>query len=791
MSKYFHLILFTFSFLLSYVPPTISGTILDIYDNPIEQVSVTTDIDQNYTDKNGNFTISYDNTAKVISFKKIGFKDFTVVVDPFKNYINVVLKKQNLKLQEIIITEVSGNIEHQKAANDIQTLTNYDFNPGDIHFENIISRIPNINFSGGTSRPRFFQIRGIGELSQYAGEGGPNYYVGTVIDNIDLSGIGMSLFLDDVTQIEVYQGPQSYAYGHNAMAGLINIKTKDPSEEFKKSLNLTFGNDDLTKISYYHQFKPLFKKQLFSNIFIFNSQQNGFKYNQFLNDYKNNKFEELQKIKLVYLPSANFSSKLTLLNSNLNNGYDAWSPNNNLDTTYSNEPGKDSQKLKAIAIENTLYFKPFSLIQISTYLDSDMKHSYDSDWGNDFFWSEDPYNVNYWSYEYFQNEFRRRYMSTHEFRLTKNLKNFIFALGYYYKDLKEKDNADGYILGGSDIALNSIFNLTNHAIFNEIKLILNNFTFSINTRFEQVNLRYQSKHFHVEYPNYDYYNPIYFDTYLNADYHENLKAGKFSINYEINSALNMYASISSGYKAGGINQNSFLSNKNRLFKPEQNTNIDIGFKYKVENFKLNFNSFYMKRENLQVSLSRQEEPDNPQSFNYYTSNASDGYNYGITMNFNHIYEDTFESYLNIGYLKTKINSFSYFVDTTNVETFYDREAAHAPSYSVSWGFNKYYKNISFGADLTSKDKFYYDVSHNEQSTPYTLVNLNVAYQINSDLNISVWANNIFNTSYTVRGFYFDNEPNDADDNGNYYDDNKLYLMYGEPFTIGANFNYKF
>ena len=108
------------------------------------------------------------------------------------------------------------------------------------------------------------------------------------------------------------------------------------------------------------------------------------------------------------------------------------------------------------------------------------------------------------------------------------------------------------------------------------------------------------------------------------------------------------------------------------------------------------------------------------------------------MNFNHIYEDTFDL-SNIGYLKTKINSYSYSVDTTNVETFYDREAAHALLILFLWGFNKYYKNISFGADLTSKDKFYYDVSHNEQSTPYTLVNLNLAYQINSDTNISIWA----------------------------------------------------
>ena len=671
----------------------------------------------------------------------------------------------------------------RKAANDIQTLTNYDFNPGDIHFENIISRIPNINFSGGTSRPRFFQIRGIGERSQYAGEGGPNYYVGTVLDNIDLSGIGMSLFLDDVTQIEVYQGPQSYAYGHNAMAGLINIKTKDPSKETKKSLNLTVGNDDLAKISYYHQFKPLFKKQFFSNIFIFNSQQNGFKYNQFLNDYKNNKFEELQKIKLVYLPSPNFSSKLTLLNSNLNNGYDAWSPNNNLDTTYSNEPGKDSQKLKATSLENKLDFEPFSLIQISTYLDSDMKHSYDSDWGNDLFWSEDPYNVNYWSYEYFQNELRRRYMSTHEFRLVKNSNSMTNALGYYYKDLKEKDNAYGWILGGEDVALNAIFNITNHAIFNEIKLNNNNFTLGANARFEQINLRYQSTHFHEEYINYDYYNPIYDTTYVNTDYHDNLLAGKLSMSYQFDSNSNVYLSISNGYKSGGVNQNPRLSEDNRLYKPEFNQNLDFGYKYKGQDSYLSLNIFYMLRNDLQVNLSSQQDSTNPNSFYFYTSNASDGYNCGMTLNFKHIYLDTFESYLNIGYLKTKINSYSYLEDENNLVTFDSREAAHAPSYTISWGFNKYYKNVSFGADLITKDKFYYSDSHNEQSKPYTLVNLNLVYQMNSDLNVSIWANNIFNTTYAIRGFYFGLEPP-------LYED-KLYLSYGEPFTIGLSLNYKF
>ena len=35
------------------------------------------------------------------------------------------------------------------------------------HFADVLGLVPNLNWSGGTSRPRFFQLRGIGELEQY------------------------------------------------------------------------------------------------------------------------------------------------------------------------------------------------------------------------------------------------------------------------------------------------------------------------------------------------------------------------------------------------------------------------------------------------------------------------------------------------------------------------------------------------------------------------------------------------------------------------------------------------
>ena len=107
------------------------------------------------------------------------------------------------------------------------------------HFEDVLSNVPNLSYASGTSRPRFFQIRGIGEREEW--QGAPNPSIGFLIDDIDFSGMGMPATTFDVDRIEVLRGPQGLHYGANALGGLIVLRGCDPEDQFGFSTEASVG----------------------------------------------------------------------------------------------------------------------------------------------------------------------------------------------------------------------------------------------------------------------------------------------------------------------------------------------------------------------------------------------------------------------------------------------------------------------------------------------------------------------------------------------------------------------
>ena len=67
------------------------------------------------------------------------------------------------------------------------------------HIEEILNLAPNVNVSSGASRGQYYQIRGIGERSQFNAPLNPS--VGLIIDGVDFSRTGGAGTLFDVESV--------------------------------------------------------------------------------------------------------------------------------------------------------------------------------------------------------------------------------------------------------------------------------------------------------------------------------------------------------------------------------------------------------------------------------------------------------------------------------------------------------------------------------------------------------------------------------------------------------------
>ena len=641
------------------------------------------------------------------------------------------------------------------------------------HFEQLSYLVPNLNFAASDSRARYFQIRGIGERSGY--QGTPNSSVGFLIDDIDYSGQGGIATTFDVKQIEIHRGPQGSRIGANALAGLIYIRTKDPTDVFEANSEITLGSYGIksTGLAFGGPFKD--NESISYRLAFRKDKADGFRKNLYLQKSDTSRKDEAtSRLKINWEPTEKTTIKLLVSRVDLDDPADIWTLDGSLNTL-SDRPGMDSQKTSSYGLKIFKDLESFELQSLTSSTDTDVIFSYDADWGNEASWS--PF-----IYDYFSETLRDRKTFGQEFRLVSSEaglnrnKEIEWIFGVSYLEIKESnlkrddgnygDPSDPYGPYASSSSSSSKYESENFSLFGNIDYLLS----------ETVKLSFGMR--------WEDWESKYSDT-LGDDFNpsNNMSGGKISLIKKTESDTNIFVSIAKGYKQGGFNLGLGLasdsSNSNLLYDPEYLTNYELGINSKILASRINFSAvmFYSDREDQQVLISTQVDPSDPNTFSFLTKNAAEGVNYGLEVNMAMELNESLTAFANLGLLETEIKNWKSRADLEG------RAQAHAPkrSYAVGLNWNPA-QNYYLRLDVTGKSSFYYSDSHDKQSKSYSLTNLSLGYQ-KDQWNAELWVRNAFDKYFSVRGFYFGNEPPNFQ--------NTLYERHGDPRHSGVSLRYEF
>jgi iron complex outermembrane recepter protein len=110
---------------------------------------------------------------------------------------------------------------------------------GGVNIENAQYLVPTLNFrKSGTTINQSLFLRGVG-TSTFSIAGEPS--VSTVLDGVVYSRAGEAFGdLVDIERLEVLRGPQGTLFGKNASAGVVNIVSKRPTNDFEGTIEASF-----------------------------------------------------------------------------------------------------------------------------------------------------------------------------------------------------------------------------------------------------------------------------------------------------------------------------------------------------------------------------------------------------------------------------------------------------------------------------------------------------------------------------------------------------------------------
>ncbi|WP_340202135.1 TonB-dependent receptor [Ascidiimonas sp. W6] len=729
-------------------------------DNPTNGVT---------TDFNGEFIITVSEGAKEIVVSYLGFETKTVQIT--SDNLTISLKVEASQLDGVTIKGFSSVASRARnRAQAIQSLpeTTVALNGAAIetsgidNIQSFTSQISNVTFTEAQQPGvNFLTVRGISQIRNAESP------VAVVIDGMtlpDASAMNMSLY--DIELLEFVKGPQGTLYGKNAIAGAINIVTKDPTNVNKTKVMLTAGNGGLLGAGLSSS-GALVKSKLFYSINGRYSTFDGLINNTFLNQKVDFSNEYNVRAKLKYRFNPRWSATFVQDNFKVEAGGNYYVTKTDIfdptipvlaDDDYSSEPFGDilgdselSNSLSSFKVEGSLEKAKFQSVtsfnatrryyigenDYSQYAFSKVSQQSDSDTFSQEFRLTSNVNenskFNYTVGTLFQNS--KRYLNTSTF-----LNRTYYEGGFIDASAENANYSTDPLVGNDDD--NTIQTLAGFG-FVDYKLT-SKFTISAGVRVDYDKLTNESR---------------ISNTSIENDI--TVWQPKFSLAYEFSETVLVYANYGRGYRSGGFNSDETVK-FGKTYEPEFTNNYEIGLKTSFLNNRIIFNNAF-----YQIDFENQQQytfiPLTPAVLGIYNFEESEIVGFESEIKFratNNL--DFFASLgLNDGEIKkgtyNRLTNAAAFDYETNEEV--DVSGNTSPftiKSTFQVGANANFElaeksTLGFHVNVDSRGEQYWDPLEEYQQEPYTLVNARVNLKLNK-FGLTIWANNIFDTQFNTEFF---------------------------------------
>ena len=719
-----------------------------------------------FSDQEGNFLLHLNPSKYVIEITAVGYASAqeTIQASSASNSITVQLTEVAMQLDDVVVTaeKVEGDV--QTIPYSVTAVTSRQVSEFRMwNSKDVTAVVPNLYSANSGDNRNVTSIRGITTTSY-------DPAVATYIDGVNQFGLDTYIAqLFDVERIEVLRGPQGTLYGRNAMGGVINIVTRQPTNKRSGFAEVSIGNYGQQRYGFGFR-TPLVSNRLFLGVSGVYDYTSGFYTNLYDNSDFDKKYSYMGNYYLTYLASSTWAFTLNFKHQNSRNK-GAFPLSGTVEDAF-NDPYTVNQNAISDLADNTINGSftagysgsTFNFTSLTTYQTNFRQYKQPID--GDFSPIDGVTIINDYGKDWNKvRVFTEELKFSSSANSTSNIK-WTAGTYFYHQDNPVKQathfGADAAFIDPNAIPFSYILNTstgksTGIAVYGQatISLLQDKLDLTVGARYDYEHKKQQALG--------DFYfdgmpdpvAPIQPDTSSTTSF--NAFSPKVNVAFHLTENNNIYGTYSKGFRAGGFTQLSPDPSQGALYayKPEYSNNFEVGTKnvFYDRKLQINFAAFYINVNDAQVPTLVL-----PQAITV-TKNAGELTSKGVELELSANILDGLQINYNVGYTDAEYTSLTIPQNGAEVNLKGNKQiftpeitSMLALQYSYSLGTKRDLKIVARGEWIYIGTE-YFDLANNIKQSPYNLLNTRIGLA-GRDFEVMFWGRNLSDEKYIAYAYDF-------------------------------------